>query len=123
MAPYPWHFGGQRFQNLFLSSSDIVKWANLLDLRVCLDTSTAIYIVESIDYDFYQFVEEIGQHVAYLHLADAKGLNGEGLQVGEGEIDFHRLSKALSQSWGDRVYSRNLARAQKFRVWFLAGPI
>ena len=34
---------------------------------------------------------------AHLHLGDAKGVNGEGLQIGEGAIDFKSLGKAISK--------------------------
>ena len=39
MAPFPWHFGGQRFQNLFVFEEEILEWANKLNLRFCLDVS------------------------------------------------------------------------------------
>ena len=47
--------------------------------------------------DFYDFAEEISPVTAYLHMGDAKGVNGEGLQIGEGDIDFNRLSKILDE--------------------------
>jgi N-acetylneuraminate synthase len=33
---------------------------------------------------------------AHLHIADASGLDGEGLQVGDGEIDFPALCRRLN---------------------------
>ena len=32
-----------------------------------------------------------------MHLGDALGVNGEGLQIGEGDIDFFKLSKILEK--------------------------
>ena len=26
MAPFPWHFGGQRYQNLFMDANEIIKF-------------------------------------------------------------------------------------------------
>ena len=42
-----------------------------------------------------EFVEQVGPHTAHLHLADAKEVDGEGLQIGEGEIDWSALSEKL----------------------------
>jgi N-acetylneuraminate synthase len=49
-------------------------------------------------YDFYEFSRKIAPYVAHLHLGDAKGLNGEGLQIGHGDIDFKRLGGILNES-------------------------
>ncbi|MEN9544514.1 MAG: hypothetical protein RLZZ598_1347, partial [Pseudomonadota bacterium] len=39
MPPFPWHFGGQRFHNLFVASEDIVDFCAGQRLRICLDVS------------------------------------------------------------------------------------
>jgi hypothetical protein len=31
-----------------------------------------------------------------MHIVDAKGIDGEGLQIGEGEINFYELSEILT---------------------------
>ena len=95
MAPFPWHFGGQRFQNLFVKIEEIVEWCRKLNLRMCFDVSHSRLTCNHFGLDFYQFTENIAPLSAHLHLGDASGLNGEGLQVGEGEIDFKRLGKIL----------------------------
>ena len=47
------------------------------------------------DLDFYDFSEKIAPLTAHLHLGDALGVNGEGLQIGDGDIDFIRLGNIL----------------------------
>lgn len=98
MAPFPWHFGGQRYQNLFVQVNDIVEWCNRLKLRMCFDISHSRLTCNYFGIDFYEFAEKIAPYAAHLHLGDAKGLNGEGLQIGEGEIDFVRLGAILKKS-------------------------
>lgn len=98
MAPFPWHFGGQRYQNLFVEADEIVKWCEKLHLRVCFDVSHSRLACNYLNADFYQFVETISRYCAHLHLGDAKGTNGEGLQIGAGDIDFSRLSKILERT-------------------------
>jgi N-acetylneuraminate synthase len=95
MAPFPWHFGGQRFQNMFVKIDEIVEWCRKLNLRMCFDISHTSLTCNYFGLNFYEFAEKMAPLSAHLHLGDAKGLNGEGLQIGEGDIDFVRLGKIL----------------------------
>jgi sialic acid synthase SpsE/sugar phosphate isomerase/epimerase len=95
MAPFPWHFGGQRYQNIFVKIDEIVEWCSKLNLRMCFDISHTRLTCNHFGLDFYEFAEKIAPFSAHLHIGDAKGLNGEGIQVGEGEIDFVRLGAIL----------------------------
>jgi sialic acid synthase SpsE/sugar phosphate isomerase/epimerase len=95
MAPFPWHFGGQRFQNIFVRIDEIIEWCQRLKLRMCFDISHTRLTCNHFGNDFYAFAEKIAPLSAHLHLGDARGLNGEGLQIGEGDIDFMRLGEIL----------------------------
>ena len=97
MAPFPWHFGGQRFQNIFVRIDEIVDWCERLQLRMCFDISHSRLTCNHYDVDFYDFAEKVAPLAAHLHLGDALGLNGEGLQIGEGDIDFVRLGAILTK--------------------------
>jgi sialic acid synthase SpsE/sugar phosphate isomerase/epimerase len=97
MAPFPWHFGGQRHQNIFVKIDEIIEWCGRLKLRMCFDISHTQLACNHFGYDFYKFSEMIAPITAHLHLGDAKGLNGEGLQIGEGDIDFKLLGKILKE--------------------------
>ena len=97
MAPFPWHFGGQRYQNIFVKIDEIVEWCGTLKLRMCFDISHTQLTCNHFGIDFYDFAEKMAPFSAHLHLGDAKGLNGEGLQIGEGDIDFARLGKILGK--------------------------
>lgn len=97
MAPFPWHFGGQRYQNIFVHIAEIEEWCKKLSLRMCYDVSHTMLTCNHFGYDFYDFSERIAPFTAHIHMGDAKGLNGEGLQVGEGEIDFNRLGKIFAK--------------------------
>jgi len=97
MAPFPWHFGGQRYQNLFVKIDEIIKWCGALNLRMCFDISHSRLACNYMNEDFYEFASKIAPITAHLHLGDAQGLNGEGLQIGEGDLDFVRLGNLLKQ--------------------------
>ena len=97
MAPFPWHFGGQRYQNLFVRIEEIVHWCEKLGLRMCFDVSHSALTSNHLGCDIYEFSEQIAPLTAHLHLGDAKGLNGEGLQIGDGDLDFARLGAILQK--------------------------
>ena len=95
MAPFPWHFGGQRYQNLFVLPEEIVEKCTLMNLRMCLDVSHSMLTCNHFKIDFYEFIDKVAPFTAHIHMGDAKGVNGEGLQIGEGDIDFNKLCKIL----------------------------
>ena len=97
MPPYPWHFGGQRYHNLFVSSEDISRCCQELGIRICFDTSHSQLACNENGWSFDEFMEEIGPFVAHVHMADARGVDGEGLQIGEGEIDFGNVFRVLNK--------------------------
>tara|TARA_A100001011_G_scaffold400415_1_gene514778 strand:+ start:4078 stop:5964 length:1887 start_codon:yes stop_codon:yes gene_type:complete len=91
MAPYPWHFGGQRYQNLFVYIDEIIEWSKNLGLPICFDTSHSYLACKNINYDFFKFTKKIMSVTNHIHIADAYGLNGEGIQIGDGEINFKKF--------------------------------
>lgn len=97
MAPFPWHFGGQRYQNLFVHADECRYWCEKLNLRMCFDISHSRLMSNHFGVDFYEFAEKIGPITGHLHLGDALGVNGEGLQIGEGDIDFDKLAGILDK--------------------------
>ena len=97
MAPFPWHFGGQRYQNLFVHADECRYWCEKLNLRMCFDISHSRLMSNHFDVDFYEFAKKIAPITGHLHLGDALGVNGEGLQIGGGDIDFKKLAGILNK--------------------------
>jgi sialic acid synthase SpsE/sugar phosphate isomerase/epimerase len=95
MPPFPWHFGGQRYHNLFIRPEEIASFCRENGYRICLDVSHSKLACTQFGISFSDFVNDVGPYVAHLHLADARGVDGEGLQIGEGEIDFRDLARQL----------------------------
>lgn len=97
MPPYPWHFGGQRYHNLFVTPDDICMFCETYGYRVCLDTSHSKLACNYLHDSFIKFVERVAPYSAHLHIADARGVDGEGLQIGDGEIDFKMVLEKLEE--------------------------
>lgn len=88
MPPFPWHFGGQQFHNLFIDAESIVAFCQKNNMRICLDVSHSKLACNYRQESFGVFVQRVAPYAAHLHLADAKGVDGEGLQIGDGDIDW-----------------------------------
>ena len=97
MPPFPWHFGGQRYHNLFVDAAGIAEFCREQGLRVCLDVSHSKLACNHLQTPFSSFLEQILPYTAHLHLADADGVDGEGLQIDEGGIDWPDVFRLLAQ--------------------------
>ncbi len=95
MAPFPWHFGGQRHQNIFILPEESAHVCEELSLRMCVDVSHTRLAANHFGFDFLQGIAALGPYTAHYHLGDARGVDGEGLQVGDGEIDFRALGETM----------------------------
>lgn len=98
MPPFPWHFGGQRYQNLFVDPEETREFCQAHGYRVCLDISHSKLACNHFGWSFHEFVKTVGPYVAHIHMGDAQGVDGEGLQVGQGDIDFVVLAEDLDRT-------------------------
>jgi N-acetylneuraminate synthase len=97
MAPFPWHFGGQRHQNIFMMPDELAEQAKRLDLRLCLDLSHLQMTCFHFELDFQAALKLLLPYSAHLHVADAKGANGEGVVMGTGDVDWPATWAQLKQ--------------------------
>lgn len=97
MPPFPWHFGGQRYHNLFMKPDDIARFCTRYGYRICLDVSHSQLTCNHFNLSFCDFLEQVGQFSAHLHLVDAEGVDAEGLQIGEGMVDFGMVAEVLAR--------------------------
>ncbi len=97
LPPFPWYFGGQLYCNIFVDAEDTVKFCQDHGYRVCLDVSHSQLAVNHRKSSFTEFVDLVGPYTGHLHLVDAEGVDGEGVQIGDGEINFAALSDQLAR--------------------------
>lgn len=98
MAPFPWHFGGQRHQNIFIFPEESAAACRKLGLNMCVDISHTRLAANHFGFDFLQAVATLGPYTRHYHLGDARGVDGEGLQIGEGDIDFQALGEVMART-------------------------
>lgn len=97
LPPFPWYFGGQLYCNLFVDPKETAEFCARYKKRICFDTSHSKLACNQFGWSMDEFINSVGRYIAHLHISDASGVDGEGLQVGEGEIDFKVLAKQLKK--------------------------
>jgi N-acetylneuraminate synthase len=97
LPPFPWYLGGQLFCNLFVHPRDTADFARTYDRRLTLDVSHSKLAANYAGMAFSDAMDLLGPHTEHLHLVDAVGVDGEGVQVGEGEIDWPVLAAQLDR--------------------------
>jgi sialic acid synthase SpsE/sugar phosphate isomerase/epimerase len=88
MAPFPWHFGGQRHQNIFMMPDEMAVICDESKLRLCLDLSHLQMTCTHFALDFQTELKRLLPFTAHLHVADAAGTNGEGVLMGTGDVPW-----------------------------------
>ncbi|HEU0050482.1 MAG TPA: N-acetylneuraminate synthase family protein [Patescibacteria group bacterium] len=91
MPACPWYFGGQWFHASFMNAEEIVNFSRQTGYGVVFDLSHAALYCNYYRQDLEKFTETILPVTRYLHISDAAGYNGEGLQIGDGSVDFARI--------------------------------
>lgn len=95
LPPHPWYFGGQWLTNAFMDAYEIRDFIKPLGLDMCFDTSHAKLYCNWAHVDFFEQVEVLLPYIRHLHLSDGSGLDGEGLQIGEGTIDWVKFFEII----------------------------
>jgi len=105
MPPFPWHFGGQSFHNLFVCADEIVEFCvKNPKIKICLDISHTMMSCNYYGWNLIEFVEKVAPYNVHLHVVDAKGIDGEGVEIGKGDVDFIKLFKTLDKHNPDVQY-------------------
>ena len=97
MPPFPWHFGGQSHHNLFISPEEIIDFCRMSGYRICLDISHSQMACNYYHWKMNDFIEKVAPYVVHLHISDALGIDGEGVQMGNGDVNFDQLTKKIDK--------------------------
>jgi sialic acid synthase SpsE/sugar phosphate isomerase/epimerase len=113
MAPFPWHFGGQRHQNIFIFPEESAAICKKLGLRMCVDISHTRLASNHFGFDFLAGIAALGPYTRHYHLGDSKGVDGEGLQIGEGDIDLKALGEVMAKTAPDAWFIPEIWQGHK----------
>lgn len=98
LPPRPWYFGGQWTQNVFADGWEIAEFLKETGYDFCFDTSHAQLYCKMFGKDLAEYAQAVQPWTKHLHVSDAAGVDGEGLQIGDGEIDFESLFAVLRKN-------------------------
>ena len=97
LPPFPWLMGGQQFHNLFMDPEDTVWFCENHGRRLTFDVSHTKLAANFAQRPFSEYIDAMGPYTEHLHVVDSVGVDGEGVQVGEGEVDFRDLAERMDR--------------------------
>ena len=95
LPPYPWYFGGRWFGHIICSPENTVLLCKESGLGLCFDTSHAALECAKSGVSLLEFARTVAPYVRHLHMSDGAGTSGEGLQIGDGAVNFVALLPVL----------------------------
>ncbi len=94
LPPIAWYFGGSIGLSVMNEVED-VKYLKQHDLGVCMDICHLILGRNYFDFSTDSIVNELASQIKHIHVADAIGIDGEGLAIGDGDTENLVLIKKL----------------------------
>jgi N-acetylneuraminate synthase len=91
MPPLPWFYGGQYYSNIFAKPDDIQYFCKNNDVNICLDISHLGLHCNNKKINIIDAIETLKPFIRQIHIADAKGTDGEGASIGDGNINFKQV--------------------------------
>lgn len=98
LPPFPWFFGGQYICNVFLDALEIKEFCSETSIKICFDTSHCQLYCNYSKKNILDEIKILNQYIAHLHISDASGFDGEGLQIEEGEINWGEVMPLLREN-------------------------
>jgi N-acetylneuraminate synthase len=117
LPPYPWYFGGQWKGNYFMEEKEIRSFCEKTGVNICFDLSHAAMYCNAKCKCLDKFIEALKPYMRHIHFADAYGLDGEGVQIGEGDIDFKKIMPLFSdytETWVPEIWRGHLQNGKGF---------
>lgn len=110
LPPRPWYLGGQWFQYGFMLAEDMMEFCNHFGLKMTYDICHAALHCNHANISLNEYTRKVMPLVSHFHLSDAVGIDGEGVQVNEGCVDFDSFFKELEGfnqdfSWVTEIWS------------------
>jgi deoxyribonuclease-4 len=90
-----WYKGVLHSACLFKHYDEITDILETLDMGMCMDLCHAKLYCNAAGEDFGAYVKALKPYIRHIHVSDARGTTQEGLQIGDGEIDFKGLLPIL----------------------------
>ena len=94
-----------------MPAEDMIKFCEYFNLGMTFDICHAGLYCNHSNVDLAAYAEKVKHIVSHMHISDAKGIDGEGVQIGAGNIKFHEVFGALKDkkyTWVTEIWSGHL---------------
>jgi sialic acid synthase SpsE/sugar phosphate isomerase/epimerase len=98
LPPYPWYLGGQWYTNYAMSSADMIEIVRDRSLGITYDISHSYLYCNWAKVDLDVEMKTLLPIIKHLHVSDASGIDGEGLQVGIGDVPWESIAPYIFSS-------------------------
>ena len=98
LPPYPWYFGGRWFGYVLTDAENTARLCAESGLGLCFDTSHAALECYRSGASLLESAQRCLPYIRHVHASDGAGTSGEGLQIGEGQVNFVELMPVLVQN-------------------------
>ena len=108
LPPRPWYLGGQWHQYGYMRPQDMASFCKSLSLGMTFDICHAQLYCKYAGINLVDYAAIVQPYIRHVHISDAHGIDGEGAQIGEGELDFDVLFRYLEKmpfSWVPEIWS------------------
>ena len=117
LPPYPWYFGGQWKGNFFMDAEEIRDFCQKTGIDICFDLSHAALYCNAKEKNLTEYINTVKPFIRHIHFADAYGLDGEGVQIGEGDINFNTIIPLFNDycgTWVPEIWRGHLQNGKGF---------
>ena len=111
IPPRPWYLDGQWHRWDFMRFEAMASFFKSLSFGMTFDTSHEQLYCKYAGIDLVDYAKIVMPYVEHVQISDAHGIDGEGLQIGGGELDFDALfshSEKLQFSWMSDIWSGHI---------------
>lgn len=108
-----WYFGGASKIAAFNSEEDI-QYINKNNIDICLDLCHLILSANYYEADYNDWYHKLVDNTKHIHIADAEGVDSEGLEMCDQRLDFFKDSCELDCLKIIEVWQGHLNNGEKF---------
>lgn len=121
LPPRPWYFGGQWFQYGFMRAEDMLNFCDHFGLTMTLDVCHAALHCNHDKISLDNYISKVLRIASHLHISDGIGIDGEGVQIGEGEMNFESMMNVIKDkkdgfTWVTEVWSGHVNHGSGCRL-------
>jgi sialic acid synthase SpsE/sugar phosphate isomerase/epimerase len=122
MTPYAWFLAGdwspkQGISNSFLDPSAIAAFVAEHGYGMCLDLCHAQLYCNAVGLPLTSYMDKVRPVVRHIHFSDAVGIDGEGIRVGTGDVDWQAVAARFADhrwGWTPEIWNGHHDHGAKF---------